>query len=76
LLLSPYNVGYICFSHYNIFGTFWRFSGGGLKFTFGFNGGQLFQCVSLLKKLGKGASIWGVKKKIEEEGKDSKWGHW
>jgi len=42
---------------------------GGLKFTFGFNGGQLFQCVSLLKKLGKGVSIWGVKKKIEEGGK-------
>ncbi len=38
---------------------------GGLKFTFSFNGGQLFQHVSLLKKLGKGASIWGVKKKIE-----------
>jgi len=55
---------------------FGDFLGGGLKFTFGFNGGQLFQCVSLLKKLGKGASIWGVKKKIEEEGKDSKWGHW
>jgi hypothetical protein len=26
---------------------------GGLKFTFSFNGGQLFQRVSLLKKLGK-----------------------
>lgn len=39
---------------------------GGLKFTFSFNGGQLFQRVSLLKKLGKWASIWGVKKKIEE----------
>jgi hypothetical protein len=47
---------------------------GGLKFTFGFNGGQLFQRVSLLKKLGKGAPIWGVKKKIEEERKNSKWG--